>query len=136
LVADDNPVNQKVTLLQLRNLGYSAEIAVNGREAIAALRRKPYALVLMDAHMPVMDGIEATRQIRAAQAAGEPGFPPELRIIAMTANAMPGDRENCLAAGMDDYLSKPVRPAALGAALARYLAPRAPANELAGALVS
>jgi two-component system sensor histidine kinase/response regulator len=123
LVAEDNPVNQKVTLLQLRNLGYTADIAVNGREAVAALRRKSYALVLMDAQMPVMDGIEATRYIRAAQAAGDPAFPASVCIIAMTANAMSGDREACLAAGMDDYLAKPVRPDALRETLARHLAP-------------
>jgi signal transduction histidine kinase/PleD family two-component response regulator len=121
LVAEDNPVNQKVTLLQLRNLGFAADIAVNGCEALTALRRKRYALILMDAQMPEMDGMEATRRIRAAQAAGTPGFPPELRIVAMTANAMSGDREACLAAGMDDYLAKPVKPEALRAILARYL---------------
>ena len=121
LVAEDNPVNQKVTLLQLRNLGYTADIAVNGLEAIAALRRKRYTLVLMDQQMPEMDGLEATRLIRTAQAAGEPGFPPELRIIAMTANAMAGDRETCIAAGMDDYLAKPVRSDALRDILSRFL---------------
>jgi len=121
LIVEDNPVNQKVTTLQLRNLGYAADLAVNGREAIEALRRKPYALILMDAQMPELDGISATRLIRAAQAAGEPGFPPGLRIVAMTANAMPGDRERCLEAGMDDYLAKPVRPDALREMLARYL---------------
>ena len=123
LVAEDNPVNQKVTLLQLRNLGFTADLVANGREALAALRRKPYALVFMDSQMPEMDGIEATRQIRAAQAAGERGFPPGLRIVAMTANAMSGDRETCLAAGMDDYLPKPVRPESLRLVLDRYLAP-------------
>ena len=122
LVAEDNPVNQKVTTLQLRNLGYGAEIVANGHEALAALRRRSFALVLMDQQMPGMDGLEATRAIRAAQAAGEPGFPPELRIVAMTANAMAGDREACLAAGMDDYLAKPVRPEELRAVLARFLA--------------
>jgi signal transduction histidine kinase/PleD family two-component response regulator len=121
LVAEDNPVNQKVTLLQLRRLGYTAEIAHNGREAIAALRRKHFDLVLMDAQMPELDGIAATREIRAAQAAGDPGFPPGLRIIAMTANAMAGDRETCLEAGMDDYLAKPVRQDALRAVLAKHL---------------
>ncbi|MEO5958038.1 MAG: response regulator, partial [Opitutaceae bacterium] len=121
LVAEDNPVNQKVTLLQLRNLGYSADIAANGREAIAALRRRSYALVLMDAQMPVIDGIEATRQIRAAERDGEAGFTSRVPIVAMTANAMSGDRETCIAAGMDDYLAKPVKPAALREVLARYL---------------
>ncbi|MGH7956306.1 MAG: response regulator, partial [Opitutaceae bacterium] len=122
LIAEDNVVNQKVTLLQLRNLGYAAEIASNGREALEAVRTKSYALVLMDAQMPEMDGLAATRAIRAAQAAGEPGFPTELRIIAMTANAMAGDRERCLEAGMDDYLSKPVTPDALRAVLDRHAA--------------
>jgi CheY-like chemotaxis protein len=77
----------------------------------------------MDQQMPVMDGLEATRAIRLAQAAGEPGFPRDLRIIAMTANAMSGDRERCLAAGMDDYLAKPVRSDELRKMLARHLPP-------------
>ena len=121
LVAEDNPVNQKVTLLQLRNLGYAADVAQNGREALEAVQRKAYALVLMDAQMPEMDGIAATRHIRAAQAEGDPNFPAELRIIAMTANAMAGDREMCIEAGMDDYLAKPVKPEALRDILTRYL---------------
>jgi CheY-like chemotaxis protein len=121
LVAEDNPVNQKVTMLQLRNLGYVADLATNGQEALDALRRKPYKLVLMDAQMPVMDGLEAARQIRRAQASGEPAFARPLRIVAMTANAMTGDRDACLASGMDDYLAKPVRPDALRLVLAKYL---------------
>ena len=127
LLAEDNLVNQKVTLLQLRNLGYAADIAVNGRDALTALRSKRYSLVLMDAQMPEMDGFEATRQIRAAQANGDPDFPAHLPIIALTANAMTGDREACLQAGMDDYLTKPVRPDALRETLNRY----APPNSIA-----
>jgi signal transduction histidine kinase/CheY-like chemotaxis protein len=123
LIAEDNPVNQKVTLLQLRQLGYAADVVADGRQVLTALRRKSYALVLMDQQMPEMDGLEATRFIRQAQAAGDPAFPPELRIIAMTANAMAGDRETCIQAGMDDYLAKPVRPEALRALLARHLLP-------------
>ncbi|WP_158277499.1 response regulator [Opitutus sp. ER46] len=122
LVAEDNPVNQKVTLLQLRSLGHAADLVTNGREAVEAVRRKPYRVVLMDAQMPVMDGMEATRLIRRAQAAHEPGVPAVIHIVAMTANAMSGDRESCLEAGMDDYLAKPVKPEALRAILNRYLA--------------
>jgi signal transduction histidine kinase/PleD family two-component response regulator len=123
LVAEDNLVNQKVTRLILRNLGYSAEIVADGREALAALRRRRFALVLMDAQMPLMDGIEATRLIRQAQRDGDLGENAAVRIVAMTANAMAGDREACLAAGMDDYLAKPVKPEALRAMLARHLSP-------------
>ncbi|ACB77194.1 response regulator receiver sensor hybrid histidine kinase [Opitutus terrae PB90-1] len=128
LIAEDNPVNQKVTLLQLRNLGYPADVVPNGREVLEALRRKAYALVLMDAQMPEMDGVEATRKIREAQAAGDRTIPSPLRIIAMTANAMTGDRELCLAAGMDDYLAKPVKPGDLRDMLARYLPDEATAT--------
>ncbi len=122
LIAEDNIVNQKVAVLQLRNLGYECDIVGNGREAIAALRRRSYALVLMDAQMPEMDGIEATQFIRQAQAAGDVDFPATLKIIALTANAMAGDREMCLAAGMDDYLAKPVKAEALDQMLMRHLA--------------
>jgi CheY-like chemotaxis protein len=133
LIAEDNVVNQKVTLLQLRNLGYAADIVANGREAITALRKKRYALVLMDAQMPEMDGVETTRQIREAQAAGDPDFPASLPIIAMTANAMSGDREVCLAAGMDDYLAKPVKPDDLREMLARYLSSTLPLPQILSA---
>jgi polar amino acid transport system substrate-binding protein len=121
LVAEDNPVNQKVTLLQLRSLGYAADLVTNGREAVEAVRRKAYALILMDAQMPEMDGMEATRRIRKAQTAGDRSVPAELRIVAMTANAMAGDREACIESGMDDYLAKPVRPDALRDVLSRHL---------------
>jgi signal transduction histidine kinase/DNA-binding response OmpR family regulator len=121
LVAEDNLVNQKVVLMQLRKLGYSADLVVNGQDALLALQQKAYSVVLMDAQMPVMGGLEAARQIRAAEACGAPGFTSRLPIIAMTANAMVGDREACLAAGMDDYLAKPVRPEALGETLRRHL---------------
>jgi len=121
LVAEDNPVNQKVTLLQLRSLGYAADIVSNGRLALDALRRRHYELVFMDAQMPEMDGMEATRRIRAAQKAGEAGFAPGLKIIAMTASAMSGDREACLESGMDDYLAKPVKVESLREILGRYL---------------
>jgi CheY-like chemotaxis protein len=121
LAVEDNPVNQKVIRLMLSKLGYAVDIAANGQEAIAALRRKTYEVVLMDEHMPIMDGFATTRYIRQAQAAGTHGFPPGLRIIAMTANAMNGDREACLAAGMDDYLSKPVKTEILREMLARNL---------------
>ncbi len=127
LVAEDNPVNQKVTLLQLKSLGYAADLVTNGREALDAVRRKRYALILMDAQMPEMDGMEATRRIRKAQAAGEKDVPAELRIIAMTANAMAGDREACIESGMDDYLAKPVKPDSLREILTRHLPPDAPA---------
>ena len=121
LAVEDNAVNQKVIRLTLAKLGYAVDIANQGEEALAALRRKRYAVVLMDEQMPVMDGFATTRFIRQAQAAGTPGFPRDLHIIAMTANAMSGDREACLEAGMDDYLSKPVQAEALRAMLMRYL---------------
>jgi signal transduction histidine kinase/CheY-like chemotaxis protein len=131
LIAEDNPVNQKVALQYLKLAGYAADLATNGKEAVAAVRRKNYELVFMDVQMPVMDGFEATRQIRNAQEAGDPSVPAELRIVAMTANAMLSDREDCLAAGMDDYVPKPLTPAVLRAALDKYL-PLLPEAETTG----
>jgi signal transduction histidine kinase/CheY-like chemotaxis protein len=132
LIVEDNPVSRKVMLLQLRFLGYPADVVVNGREALAALQRKTYALVLMDQEMPEMDGLETARIIRRAQAAGELGFPRDLRIVATTEQAMTADREACLAAGMDDSLAKPVRTDELRTMLARFLT-SAPAAFVGGA---
>jgi CheY-like chemotaxis protein len=120
LLAEDNAVNQKLALRLLERLGYRADVAANGIEAIRAVERQPYDVVLMDVQMPELDGIEATREICARWGRGE-----RPRIIAMTANAMAEDREACLAAGMDDYVGKPVRVEALVEALDRC---RSPAN--------
>jgi len=128
LVAEDNAVNQKVVRLQLRKLGLEADFVANGQLAIEAMARAPYQLVLMDACMPVLDGLEATRRIRRL-AAAKPRSPerPRTVIIAMTANALPSDRAECLAAGMDDYISKPVTLAVLRDALRRNFPAQLPA---------
>jgi CheY-like chemotaxis protein len=112
LLAEDNPVNQMVALRQLKKLGYAAEVVSNGAEAVASFERQHFDYILMDCHMPEMDGYEATKKIR--ELAKRNG---RVRIVAMTANAMQGDRERCLEAGMDDYISKPVAIEQLKAAL-------------------
>ncbi len=144
LLAEDNTVNQKVALHTLERLGYRADVAANGLEVLDALARQDYDVILMDVQMPEMDGLEATRQIRAQ-------FPPDRQptIIAMTASALPRDRERCLAAGMDGYLSKPFRVAELVEALRHVRQPEtsspppaspdptpAPPNTVAGAAPS
>jgi signal transduction histidine kinase/HPt (histidine-containing phosphotransfer) domain-containing protein len=113
LLAEDNAVNQKVALRLLQQFGYLADVAHNGAEAVSAVSTRPYDIIFMDVQMPEMDGLQATRRIREFEQV--PGANQMQRhiIIAMTANAMVGDRERCIAAGMDDYLPKPVRPDAL-----------------------
>jgi len=119
LLAEDNPINQRVAMLLLeRQLGLRADAVANGREAIAALAAADYDVVLMDCQMPELDGFQATRLIRAG---GDGVRDPHVPIVALTANAMKGDRDACLEAGMDEYLSKPVKPADLLAAIERAL---------------
>ena len=113
LLAEDNAVNQKLALRLLQQMGYRADVAADGVEAVECAQRQPYDLVLMDVQMPELDGLEATRMLIERLGEQRP------RIVAMTANAMQGDRETCLAAGMDDYITKPIRVEALAAALER-----------------
>lgn len=115
LLAEDNPINQIVAASILDEMAYKTELAENGLQAIAALRKKAFDVIFMDMQMPEMDGLEATRRIRAE-------FPPDQQpiIIAMTANAMEGDKQECIKAGMNDYISKPVLPEAVKAALERW----------------
>jgi len=113
LLAEDNAVNQKLALRLLEQMGYRADVASNGLEAVESVARQKYDVILMDVQMPEMDGLEATRQIVSSQSVARP------YIIGLTANAMQGDREACLAAGMQDYIAKPIRVEELVDALIR-----------------
>jgi PAS domain S-box-containing protein len=115
LVAEDNPINQKVAIKMIKSLGYRADVVGNGLEVLDAIKRQTYDVVLMDVQMPEMDGLDATRKIRAIMPRPEGPF-----IIAMTANAMQGDEDICLQAGMDEYLTKPIRSADLKSSLDRW----------------
>lgn len=115
LIAEDNPINQQLAMIVLTKMGYEPEIAENGREAVAKLHENRFDFVLMDVQMPEMDGMEAARVIRK-----ELNIQPV--IIAMTANAMQGDREDCIQAGMDDYISKPFKPHEIAAMIKRWAA--------------
>jgi signal transduction histidine kinase/DNA-binding response OmpR family regulator len=128
LVVEDNLVNQHVARLQLQRFGYEPDVVGSGQQALSALRHShPYDVVLMDCQMPELDGIETTRRLRARELerSQESGPVPPVYVIAMTANAMVGDRDTCLAAGMNDYISKPVLATDLAAALARAQVPAA-----------
>ena len=113
LVAEDNIINQKVILKMLNKLNYRADVAANGLEVLAALERQPYDVVLMDIQMPEMDGLDAARKIREK-------WPEWPKIIAITAYAMQGDREKCIASGMNDYITKPVNLEELRTVLGSY----------------
>jgi CheY-like chemotaxis protein/HPt (histidine-containing phosphotransfer) domain-containing protein len=132
LVAEDSKINQRVVLGMLERLGYAADVVENGAEALTAIEQMRYAAVLMDCQMPVMDGLTATSEIRrreqrAAASGEQPAAErPRLPIIAITANALAGDRERCLDAGMDDFLPKPLRGDALAAVLRRWVAEQGP----------
>src|SRR4051794_12073878 len=126
LVVEDNAVNRRVIEAMLTKRGFAVECTANGREGLERIAEREYALVFMDCQMPELDGYEATAALREREAAGE-----HLTVVAMTAHAMKGDRERCLAAGMDDYLAKPLRPEALDAVLERWLHAPAAAPEAA-----
>ena len=133
LVVDDNLVNQHVIVAMLKRFGCDADVVGNGRLAVEAVGRTAYDVVLMDCQMPVLDGYAATRELRAREAGPQPAR--HTPVIALTAEALQGERDRCLAAGMDDYLSKPLRPPQLAAALRRWLPPaliekeRGPVND-------
>ena len=118
LLADDDAVNRRIGMKVLKNLGFAPECAENGAQAVAMHGAKPYEAILMDCHMPEVDGYAATALIREA----EQGSSEHVVIIAMTANALPGEQEKCLAAGMDDFLTKPMRPELVRQKLSEWLA--------------
>ena len=116
LIAEDNAINQRVVAIMLSKLGYSADVATEGAVVLEMLAKQHYDLILMDCQMPGMDGFEATKAIRAL-----PSDISQIPIIAVTANALPGQREKCLATGMNDYISKPIQTGLLAATLQKYL---------------
>lgn len=116
LLVEDNKINQKLAMALLGRLGYTADLAENGLEGVSAAEKKNYALILMDMQMPVMDGLEATRKIRQ-----QGGHNAQIPIVALTANAMQSDYEACRAAGMDDYLTKPINRESLDACIKRWM---------------
>jgi two-component system sensor histidine kinase/response regulator len=132
LVAEDNLVNQRLVTRLLEKRGHFVVVAGNGQEALEALEKEGFDLVLMDVQMPVMDGFEATAAIRKR----EEGKGIRVPVVALTAHAMKGDREKCLAAGMDGYLTKPIRPQQLDELLEKYLARRAETAEAQESTVS
>jgi CheY-like chemotaxis protein len=117
LLVEDHPINQKLATSLLERWGHRVRVADNGLLAVEAMRERSFDIVLMDMMMPVMDGLDATRRIRAAETENSL---PRTPIIAMTANAMQGDRESCLEAGMDDYLAKPIKSQELQQLLQQY----------------
>jgi len=123
LLVEDNKINQKVALLMLKNLGYSADVAHNGVQALLAIESVHYDLILMDCMMPEMDGLEATKRLR-----GISGHYRSVPVVAMTASAFDDDRVACLTAGMNDFLSKPVNEADLASKLAFWLSPERQVN--------
>jgi CheY-like chemotaxis protein/HPt (histidine-containing phosphotransfer) domain-containing protein len=126
LVADDNPINRKLMVRYLQRLGYAVDEAVDGREAVEAVKGANYAAVLMDCEMPVMDGYQASSEIRRMEGAAR-----HTRIVAITANESESDRGRCLAAGMDEFMSKPVRPESLARMVERAAAANQPAGQAA-----
>ncbi len=121
LIVEDNPINQKVAVILVTKLGFVADVANDGSEALDMVRDQAYTLILMDCQMPVMDGFEATKAIRALQTQAA-----QVPIIAVTANVMEGQRDKCLAAGMNDYLPKPINKEVLGKAVDRWIPPIPP----------
>ncbi|MBA4369213.1 MAG: hypothetical protein C0403_16425, partial [Desulfobacterium sp.] len=121
-LAEDNQMNQKVAVSMLKKMGHTITIANNGKEAVVAFQKETFDLILMDGNMPVMDGMEATAAIRKIEKVKHSkGIHTHIPIVALTANAMKGDREKFLAAGMDDYLSKPIKREMLGEVIHRCL---------------
>lgn len=121
LIVEDNPINQRVAVILITKLGFIADVANHGSEALDMVRDQDYSLILMDCQMPVMDGFEATKAIRALRTPVA-----QVPIIAVTANVMEGQRDKCLAVGMNDYLPKPINKEVLGKAVDRWIPPATP----------
>ena len=130
LLAEDNRVNQRLATRLLEKMGHHVTLTENGREAVAAANRHPFDLILMDVQMPEMDGLEATALIRANERVSGRRVP----ILALTAHVMKGDREKCLAAGMDAYISKPLDPQTFGATITTLTSAASPQSEASGGI--